>query len=195
MLENIGLQQIILAVVGGLFGILPVVLQGLANRASRKSTSHRLEQLSADLDFIEQWSRLSREQNCGAEPAPTLQLQGDLDRVLRNYRALKARDEHEDVREFTEISLVRRMFLLFTPASARAWIYHTVFYVLVLFSVVLLADDWFNPTFDAETGQNEFYSLLIGLLLVFGLPAVLLARKANRERQRQIDLHKPHQEA
>jgi hypothetical protein len=194
MLQNIDIQQIIVAVVVALCGILPALLQGLASRASRKTTAHRLEQLSTDLDFIERWSKLSREQQSGAEPAPALQLQGDLDRVLRQYRALKARDAHENIREFTEISFLRRMFLLFTPASPKAWIYHTVFYVVVLFSTVMLVEDWRNPTFDPETGQNEFVYLLTGFLLLFGLPAILLVRKANQERKRQIELHRSHQE-
>ncbi len=194
MFRNIDLQQIIVAVAVALCGILPALLQSLANRASRKTTSHRLQQLSTDLDFIERWSKLSREQQSGAEPAPTPQLQGDLDRVLRQYRALKARDAHEDIREFPEISFLRRMFLLFTPASPVAWIYHTLFYVLVLFSTVLLVEDWRNPTFDPETGQNEFIYMLILVLVLFGLPAMLLARKANQERKRHIELHRRHQE-
>lgn len=193
MFSNIDVQQIIVAVAVALCGILPAVLQSLANRASRKTTSHRLQQLSTDLDFIERWSKLSREQQSGAEPAQAPQLQGDLDRVLRQYRALKARDAHEEIREFPEISFLRRMFLLFTPASPVAWIYHTVFYVLVLFSTVLLVEAWQNPTFD-DAGQNEFISMLIGVLFLFGLPALLLVRKANQERKRHIELHRRHQE-
>ena len=194
MLKNIDLQQIIVAVVVALCGILPALLQSLANRANRKTTSHRLQQLSTDLDFIERWSKLSREQQSATEPAPAPQLQGDLDRVLGQYRALKARDAHEDIREFPEISFLRRMLLLFTPASPIAWVYHTVFYVLVLFSTVMLVEDWLNPTFDPKTGQNEFIYLLIGLLVLFGLPAIFLVRKANQERKRQIELHRSHQE-
>ena len=194
MFKNIDLQQIIVAVAVALCGILPALLQSLANRASRKTTSHRLEQLSTDLDFIERWSKLSREQQSGAEPAQAPQLQGDLDRVLEQYRALKARAAHEDIREFPEISILRRMFLLFTPASPVAWVYHTVFYVLVLFSTVLLVEDWSNPTFDADTGQNEFIYMLIVVLVLFGLPAALLVRKANQERKRHIELHRRHQE-
>ena len=193
MFSNIDLQQIIVAVAVALCGVLPAVLQSLANRASRKTTSHRLQQLSTDLDFIERWSKLSREQQSGAEPAQAPQLQGDLDRVLRQYRALKVRDAHEEIREFPEISFLRRMFLLFTPASPVAWIYHTVFYVLVLFSTVLLVEDWQNPTFD-DAGQNEFIYMLIGVLVLFGLPALLLVRKANQERKRHIELHRRHQE-
>lgn len=194
MFKNIDLQQLIVAVAVALCGILPALLQSLANRASRKTTSHRLQQLSTDLDFIERWSKLSREQQSAAESAPTPQLQGDLDQVLRQYRALKARDAHEDIREFPEISFLRRMFLVFTPASPVAWIYHTLFYVLVLFSTMLLVEDWRNPTFDPQTGQNEFIYMLILVLVLFGLPAVLLARKANQERKRHIELHRRHQE-
>jgi len=187
VLKSVDLEQIIVAVAVALCGVLPALLQSLANRASRKTTAHRLERLSTDLDFIERWSKLSREQQSGAEPAPSPQLQADLDRVLQQYRALKARDAHEETRELSEISLLRRMFLLFTPASPMAWIYHTVFYVLVLFSATVLLEEWQNPS-----DQGGFLSWVIFVFVLFGLPAALLALKANRERNLHIELRRSH---
>ena len=82
---------------------------------------------------------------------------------------------------------MRRMLLLFTPVSAKGWSYHTLFYVLVLFSIAMIVTDFQAPTYDPVTGESEFGLLVIGVVVLFGPPVFLFMRLANRDRARHIE--------
>ena len=64
---------------------------------------------------------------------------------------------------------------------------HTIFYFLVIFVAVGLITDLQSPTFDPQTGENEFKYLVFGLAILVGPPLYLLRRAALKHRQRMVE--------
>ena len=180
------IENIVVALVGGLFGVLPAAIQMLSNRAKRGSTAQKLASLSNDLNFLEQWARLSKEY--GSDPLGTHRdsinerVRSDLDNLLIRYQALKEREASQQLREIVEISFFRRVFLLFVPVSGSGWLYHTLFYVLIFFSISMIVTGWQEPIINPETGENDFTNLLIGMAVILLPIAVFLVSKANKVR-------------
>jgi hypothetical protein len=77
-------------------------------------------------------------------------------------------------------SFFRRTFLLYSPNTTVGWVLHTVFYMILFVFISSLILDWFNPTYDPETGTNEFWYLLIGLTVILGPPLLIVQRLARR---------------
>jgi len=182
--------QILVAIVAGLFGLGPVIIEMITNRARRGSSAQKIAILNDNLDFLEKWSTLYEqhqlEGQTDQDKATSARIQSDLVRILAQYQALKER-EKEQQRQVVTISWPRRMLLLFLPHTARGWFYHTLFYVLVLFSATMIFSEVQNPVIDPITGESELMALLFGMVIIFSLPAIFLVRRANKERNRFIE--------
>jgi hypothetical protein len=175
-------ENLLLAVVAGLFGLLPVFFQWLSDQAKDKSRNSHLSHLSAELDFLERWVKLSRgrssDEQTAQHGAGSQSLESELTHILLEYRSLRERERIGHVPPY-EVSPVRRALLLFRPRPGKAWI-HTTFYFLIIFIVVMIVSDLRSPTFDPKTGENEFKYLLIGILAIFGPLLLWLQRAAVR---------------
>ena len=182
------LEKLLVAGVAGLLGLLPVLFQWLSARSAARSRNKRIELLSEELKFLEQWVALSGaglaegQTQQGAPPARVIQT--DLAVVLTEYRSLRETELEHHARP-EDVSLIRKVFLLFRPTTGMGWLIHTSFYFLTITMIVMLASDLASPTHDAA-GQNEFSSLLIGLLVIFGPIEILLVRAGVKLRERLL---------
>jgi hypothetical protein len=175
------LEKILLAMIAGLFGLLPALMQFLSQRASARSHNNHIARLMSELEFLERVSSLSK----GAE-SPRLDVNQDAARILGEYRALREGEAKAKAAQGpVKVSFVRRLLLLFTPPTATGWVLHTVFYVLLIFIGAMLISDYQNPTYDPTTGENEFIYLVIGIVVIFG-PILFFLRRAA---VRQLDRH------
>lgn len=182
------LERLLVAVVAGLFGMVPVLVKWLVDRGAARGRHNRIQRLSTELDFLERWIKLSGEgQNQGdLQVAPPSQaVQADLTSILEEYRFLKEQELTEHVSP-AKVSFARQAMLMFRPFTGRAWLIHTVFYFLIIFAVAMIVADLQAPTYDPDTGENEFKYLLIGILVILGPPLVLLQRAAVRLRMREL---------
>jgi len=184
-------EKLLVAVVAGLFGLLPVLLQWLSARGAAKSRNTRITLLSEELQFLERWVNLSRV-GLGegqTQPGGTLSqaVQADLAQILAEYRSLREQELKSHARP-ESVSFGRRALLLFRPSTGRGWLIHTTFYFLTIFALAIIVSDYQSPTFDPETGENEFKYLLIGLFVIFGPILFLLRRAALRLREQELGL-------
>jgi hypothetical protein len=181
-------EGVVIAIITGLAGLIPLVVQALSNRARRKSHGHRLASLAAELEFLEKWTALLKEYQPDRLTRQTestgAAVVSDLESILGQFQSLRAVKETHKKKPIPEVPLLRRVFLLFLPVSFKGWIYHTLFYVLLFFCGALVLSELWNPAIEAGTGT--FTDLLIGLVIIFGLPLTILSHRANHDRNLHV---------
>jgi hypothetical protein len=178
------LEKVIVAVVAGLFGLMPVILQWIAKRGESRSRHNQITKLTEELNFIEKWVKLSQETSTEQVSSPPHSVQNDLFSILNEYREIRTRKEVNAASQpLSEVGLFRRWFLLFSANSTKGWIVHTIYYFLVIFMFAVVIGDLESPTYDPETGESQFVYLLIGLAVIFSGPLIVLQRMAIRFRR------------
>ncbi|MGJ8652291.1 MAG: hypothetical protein ACSHX8_03365 [Opitutaceae bacterium] len=185
------LEKIIAALIAGLFGLLPALFEWLSNRSKKKLREARLTSLQDELNFLERWSKLANQsgiknQEVDASGSST-NIKPELYRLLNEYRSFYRLNLRKS-QVIKEISVFRKIFLLFKPHNFTAWLVHTLYYFLFCFVSIALIIDYMNPTFDPDTGENEFIYLVIGFAVLLGPPIVILQRLAIRLWSRQSGL-------
>ena len=184
--------SVLIAIIGGFLGLIPLVVQVISNRSKRKSHGHRLASLAAELEFLEKWTHLRKEHQTDGvltqANSPDAGVVSELERILTQYQSLKLRKEEHEKKHIHDVSFLRRAFLLFLPASARGWIYHTVYYVLAFMSwwIIWIAIydvwlSWPDPDSDLVLGT-------IIIVLFLSVPTTIFWRKANRDRNLHIEM-------
>lgn len=176
------LEKVIISLVVGLIGLIPIVLQRLSNKRRDRSYSNQLTKLQVELDFLEKWknfsSTVNNEQNIDSGQI----IGSSLNSILEKYKTLNENevrsDQQDDVTDLKQISIFRRLFLLFKPKSFSGGILHTIFYFILLFSTVMIVSELQAPTIDPATGESEFGYLVLGVIIMFGIPALILQRYA-----------------
>lgn len=186
-LSQLSPEAVLAAIVTGLIGLVPLVVQAVSGRANRKSHGHRLAHLSAEVEFLEKWTRL-RQAQPPVDGAQRVESPGaamaQLDRIFDQYQELgSSKDEQAKVR-IQHVGFLRRNLLLFLPLSSKGWFYHSVYYVTVLFILTLIGSEIINP-------EGALDDLLLGIVIIFGLPLFLLAFLANRDRKKRIAQQAP----
>jgi len=179
------------ALVAGLFGLLPILIQRISERSKAKSKQHKISKLANELEFLKQWVNLYLE-GIGKPEEQTEKssqvLQPDLDRILTEYRSLKEEEDKEAQKVLeasAEVSLARRVLLLYRPISGMAWVVHTIFYILVLFVTALLVTGGIDVTQDVLK-PSGFMMLVLGAVIIFGPLLVVLQRVAVRLREKKL---------
>lgn len=176
------LEKVFISVVVGLMGLFPVVLQRLSNKRREKGYSNQLKKLQVELDFLEKWknfsSTINNEENNNSEQI----IGSSLNTILEQYMALNEAeikfDQQDGVTDIKQISILRRLFLLFWPKSFTGWILHSLFYFLLIFSTVMVMSELISPTIDEVSGESELFNLLLGTVMLFGIPAFVIQRYA-----------------
>ena len=178
------LEKIIVAVIVGLIGLVPVLLQSLSNKRREKGFSSQLKKLQDELGFLEKWKTFSstvHETKDQYNETANKIIGESLHSILEQYKTLNEEEskfkQEKDVTDVKQISLIRRLFLLFLPQSFTGWILHSFFYFLVIFSTVMIISEIVTPTIDDTTGDSMVF-LLIGTIIIFGIPALILQRLA-----------------
>jgi len=184
------LDALVITFVAGCFGLIPLMWQISVTRAQRRDRMTRLSHPRAELELLERLNALQGAVSAGDEAAKRkldLTISNAISYVMGQYNALaeiapskiaSSTEVAGKQRSPREISFLRRAFLLYDPDSALGWILHTVFYVVLFVFTSMLIYDLFNPTYDPETGTNEFWYLLIGLTVILGPPLLIVQRIA-----------------
>jgi len=183
-------ENLLVSIVAGLFGLIPLILQWLSDRSKTKSKHDRILKFSNELEFLEKWvnlysESLTNEKTQQVQMAPQ-SVQSDLERILAEYRYLREESELGEQERPSKVSFIRRMLLLFRPSTEKARLIHSIFYFLLIFAIAMLVSDLQSPTFDPQTGENEFGDLLLGIIIFLGPPLLLLQRAAIRLRAQGI---------
>ncbi|WNO08128.1 hypothetical protein [Teredinibacter sp. KSP-S5-2] len=156
-------EKILMALIAGLFGLLPIIIQMLNERSRRRSATFRLDRLIKEIEFLEAYGRVT--ESYGEAQNPGL-MSADLLSVREEYKQIRFDLEKSTAK--SSISWWQRLFLLFRPLSTKGWVVHTAFYFLVIFCAAMMVGDLLHPTQNLQTGESEFIYLVIGISILFG---------------------------
>lgn len=179
--------EVLVALLAGMFGLAPIMLQVATARAQRKDKTARPNHLRAELEFLERLGTLHEQVVTREDPA-RLQTKARIGEAANNlldeYKALPratgpslegARRSSEQTSK--QFSIFRRMFLIYAPETLVGWVLHTLFYVLalILISLTLLGT--------VGTEQGLAGGLLTSLAVwgvIVGIPLLIVQRLARR---------------
>lgn len=158
--------QLLVALVPGLFGLVPLIVQTVTARAQRRDRMTQLNQLRAELEILERLHTIQEKVGASGEAAngqTTIDINDALSRVLDQYNKLAELAPSDVVgskqRSTQQLSFLRRVFLLYDPPTNLGWMLHTLFYMLafILVSYSLTAAIFF------DWGDILEAALLIGI--------------------------------
>ena len=169
--------------VAGLFGLVPLMVQIATTRAQRRDRRTRLNQLQAELEFLERLHALEGKvgaQDETAAPRTGLAIGDSLSNLWDQYNKLSELASSAvggDKAPSSQRSLLRRAFLLYTPHATSGWVWHTLFYILSFTCVGWLI-------------AGVYYAIVLGkpsqigagaaAALFFGIPLLIIQRLARR---------------
>lgn len=181
-------ENILIAMVAGLFGALPAVIQWFSSRSTLKVHERKLANLSNELSLLERLLSISKGISTDSVEASQFSktIQTEAERIFHRYQLLHESDKDETIHPLN-VSFIRRALLLFQPCNAKGWVVHTIFYVMMLFVASIILTELQSPTIDAETGESEMIYLLIGLTVLMGPFFLLLQRIAIRIRHSGVE--------
>lgn len=178
-------ENLLVAIIAGLFGLLPVAFQWLSERSRARSRQTRIQRLVAELEFLTAWHKTAMTITPSeASPEVAERMCAYLDRLASDYEQLP---RGQRVGQHRPVGLFRRAFLLFEPASNWAWLAHSLFYFLLLAGIAVVLTEEPTLTYDPKTGSNEFVDVLLGALVIFGPVLLGLQRWAIHLRQHAIE--------
>ena len=178
-------EVVIAALVGGLFGLIPLVVQLVSTRAQRRDRMTRLNHLRAELELLERLHTLEKEVGArdeAAKPQTDLIISDSLSNLLDQYNKLSeiapsavAGGKQPSPQQ---LFFLKRAFLLYTPRTTSGWILHILFYMFSVIFWALLFVGVF--VIGAEFGIDDFF-LFTGIFLIpIGIVLLIIQRRAQR---------------
>src|SRR5688572_5370595 len=129
--------ELAVALVEGVFGLAPLMVQIVTTRAQRRDRMSRLNQLQAELELLERLHTLQGEVSAtdeAANPQTDPVIRNSLSKVLEQYNNLSeiapSRVVGGKPPSRRQLSFFRRAFLLYNPHTISGWILHTLFYMI-----------------------------------------------------------------
>jgi hypothetical protein len=184
MRENT-MNALIVTVVAGLFGLVPLMVQIATSRAQQRDRMTRLNQLRAELELLERLHTLQGEVSAtdDAAKAQTNRVISDsLRRLLEQYDQLSeiAPPAISGSKQPSpqQLSFLRRAFLLYEPRSISGRILHTLFYMLASIVPLTLLVLW--PSFSREPSPVSEYLFLLFFFTPLYIVLVIIQRFARR---------------
>jgi hypothetical protein len=181
--------ELAVALVAGLFGLIPLMVQIVSTRAQRRDRVYRLNQLQAELELLERLHALQGKVGApgeAANPQTNLEINDSLRKLLDQYNKLSeiapSAVGGRKQPSARQLSFLRRAFLLYRPHTISGWILHTLFYIFAIiiastFLTIVAAPLTFNidPHHRLEYLPGwAFYAIPGGIVLL------IIQRRAQR---------------
>jgi hypothetical protein len=129
--------ELAVALVAGLFGLVPLMVQIATTRAQRRDRMSRLNQLQAELELLEHLHTLQGKVGTtdeAAKPQTNQVISDTLSKILEQYNNLSeiapSRVVGGKPPSRRQLSFFRRAFLLYNPHTIFGWTLHTLFYMI-----------------------------------------------------------------
>jgi hypothetical protein len=184
------ISELAVALVGGIFGLIPLIVQISTTRAQRRDRMTRLNHLRAELELLEHMHTLQGKVGAPDEVAKSQTndvISDSLSRVLEQYNNLAEIAPSTVVggkpSSPRELSFLRRVFLLYNPRTLLGWIFHTLFYISTM---IFGLDGLLDLSILFQRGVGEFLSEVASNVLVFGLLSLIFQRLARRNASRNV---------
>ena len=173
-----------MAIVAGLFGLVPLMVQIVSTRARRRDRMTRLNQLRAELELLERLHTLQGEVSATDEvtkPPTNVVIRDSLSKVLDQYNNLSEIAPSTLVggkpRSTQQLSFLRRALLLYNPHTSSGWLLHTLFYMVTFVYLSL------SLTALVAIGRNAWWAEL-NLAFWFYVLLLIIQRLARRNAAR-----------
>jgi hypothetical protein len=182
-------RDLAVALVAGLFGLIPLMVQIATTRAQRRDRMTRLNHLRAELELLEHLHTLQGQVGTTDEAAKTQTNQvisDSLSKVLEQYNNLSeiapSRVVGGKPPARRQLSFFRRMFLLYNPRTISGWILHTLFYMIATFWVLVDLPFYAIDIIHGDIGTS--LETMAGDLIFYGIPLIIIQRFARRNARR-----------
>jgi hypothetical protein len=173
------------ALVAGLFGLVPLTVQIATTRAQRRDRMTRLNHLWAELELLEHLHTLQGKVGAtdeAAKPQTDQVISDTLSKVLEQYNNLSEIAPSTVVGgkppSGRQLSFFRRAFLLYNPHTISGWILHTLFYMIATIFVFYCIGELSGFFYSDSIGTTLFYMGVY--VVVFAIPLLILQRLARR---------------
>jgi hypothetical protein len=137
--------ELAVALVAGVFGLAPLMVQIVTTRSQRRDRMSRLNQLHAELELLERLHTLQGEVSAtdeAAKPQTDPVIRDSLSKVLEQYNKLSEIPpsvvDSDKMPPPRRLSFFRRVFRLYRPRTISGWIVSTLVYMVVSYVVVLV---------------------------------------------------------
>jgi hypothetical protein len=188
-------KEVVVALLAGLFGLVPVMVQVITARAQRRDANTRLNNLRTELEFLERLSALQEKLGAAGDddtPQPLMQsrIRAAVSSLLERYDALpesvpSLAGAKPFPRRFPKrLPLLRRAFLLYKPETPLGWLLHTLFYTLTIVLITLLIGIFSTPPPEPDP-ENFRASVSVFLIGFLGIPILVIRRAARYTERRQ----------
>ena len=178
--------ELAVALVAGLFGLIPLMVQIVSTRAQRRDRMYRLNQLQAELELLERLHALQGKVSAtdeAAKPRTNLVINDALGKLLAQYNKLSEIAPSAAVGgkqpPARQLSFLRRAFLLYNPQTISGWVLHTLFYV---WGFAFVGMTLMLPFIFADL--RSIVSVFIVTVVIFGVPLLIIQRSARRNAAR-----------
>jgi hypothetical protein len=178
-------KEVVVVLLAGLFGLVPVMVQVITARAQRRDAITRLNNLRTELEFLERLSTLQEKIGAGDDDTAQPQLQSKIrtgvSSLLERYDALPepvptlAGAKPPSQRSPQQLSLIRRALLLYTPETLLGWLLHTFFYILTF---ILIAELYIAIFDRPEAEYLATVALSVVFIVFLGVPILIIHRVA-----------------
>lgn len=174
----------IVPLIAAAIGLTPVFLKWLNDRSNAAANLRSIQHAKEKIEFWQIWLKAQREVTSDERFA---EIKSDVSKRLDELKIKNAVDESHD-KDSEELeqgpSFIQRIVLAYLPHTAAGWILHTLFYIIVLFSIFFTFVSSFttddintsNPSWEHLKTQFDY---VIPVLLIFLFIAFILARFAN----------------
>jgi hypothetical protein len=169
-------EKIIITIIAGFFGLIPILIQWGSNRSKVKSKEHHLTKITSQLSILERMAEFSQKYGDSENKSFSGNLQQELNRLYFQYISLQS-VEDEKQEPSRELSVFRRALLLYKPSSFGAWVSHTLFYMFAWISLALLYSD-------ISEGVEDLGIAIFLNVVIFGIPLLIFQRTASYLRKK-----------
>jgi len=180
------MEKIIPSILAALIPFLATYLSKLSNANVKKNL---MEDALKKIDFLDKYFQVSSKFLSETEiQSLKLQLSAEMSEVKNQLSSL---DKKENISDYHRLSVIQRVFLTFSPASALGWLWALLFYFNLVFMLFLFwgfsLDEASNISIETFTeGIKDGTSIIVfGFLLI---PLLLFRWLAIREYRKKSDI-------
>lgn len=175
------LEKLLTVIIGGLFGLVPVMLQWFSTKSEDRHQIAQIKRLKDEIEVVEKLASLVKLSPPERPAAPYPEIYQDLQQSIadltKHYRNItqKARTGTETtvVNSLTEFHPLRRWFLMYKPLSNLGWLFQTIFYVLVFIGLAFFVSEFLEQQIDPSTGKPYGWGVAILGTSFFIIPALV----------------------
>lgn len=189
----------IIPLLAAVIGLTPVILKWLNDRSKEAANRRYIQQAKEQVEFWQAWLQAQRE--VSSDEQFTVLKRTTAKQLDKLMQTVTKQNYHETSSEQSKNgpSFFQRLFLIYFPQTFAGWIFHSLFYITISFTIMFLfgsslpEDDInANPSWDVFVSD---IGLIIFVLLVFITIAFIFQRLANRaDRKYREKLNEPEKE-